>query len=130
MFKKSIALFIIAIFAIVPSVMAEGFSVGKKDCFEYSLGEERPGSGVQVLIIHTAKPLTVTKDGKITSDKTSTEGNDLGRSLYGRLHKLPDVGTVIVASREIAIVKYPFPRGWDQVLPECLKVVEEVLCGK
>ena len=100
------------------------FTLGVKNCYEYNLDES------QVLIINTAAPLTKSKELVVNDQKSTENANDLGKSILGRLDKMPDVNRVILAYRQIAIFKFPFPRTWEQILPEVLKTTSEVLCSK
>ena len=56
--------------------------------------------------------------------------NDIGKSLHGKLMKHPEVAMVVVADRQINIVKYPYPKMWPEFQPSILEILDSVLCKK
>lgn len=106
------------------------FKEGK--CFEYKLDRNEQGNGF--LLFNTSDQMTNEK-GQAARNKKDVEKvcNDLGKAVYGRLMKVPDVSFVAITPRQGAVGKYSYPKqhSWEGfLLPIVLKELETVLCEK
>jgi hypothetical protein len=143
-FIKSIIVAILLLIAcIFVNAHADGpvYIEGKAGCYQYALldyngtltGNNRP------LIIDTARNLAIEKDKVFRSATDEKILTPLGKSIYGRLNKLPDVQSVTISYRQIAVKIFPFPNQWEAdkahpdrkaILNDVLNVIDSVLCGK
>ena len=103
------------------------FKAGPKNCYEYSI-QVLPRGDYPVMIFNVAEALTKGKDLQAVDVETLDNASDLGKSIQGRLSKLPDVDRVLISHRQIIITKYPFPKTWEQLSPEVLKIMDQVVC--
>jgi len=103
------------------------FKAGPKNCYEYSI-QTLPRGDYPVMIFNVAEALTKGKDLQAVDVKSLDNASDLGKSIQGRLSKLPDVDRVLISHRQIIITKYPFPKTWEQLSPEVLKIMDQVVC--
>ena len=106
---------------------ASEFKEGK--CFEYKLDSENG-----FLLFNTSDQMTKEK-GEAARSKKDVEKvcNDLGKAVYGRLMKIPDVSFVTITPRQGGVGKYSYPKqhSWEGfLLPIVLKELETVLCKK
>ena len=109
---------------LAPIAMAEDQVWENGSCYRYWLAKD-------TLIIQTGESLTTEKEVMLRSSKeVEKQANDMGKSVYGRLMKMPTVATVVLAPREIAIRLYPYPPNpWGRELGNVLEQVEAVLCA-
>ena len=110
---KKIVLIIIALCLIAaPAMATDGFIPSKATgCYEYQIKDD-------VMVINTAMSLTLEKESRaVKPADVEKMCNDAGKSLYGRLMKHPEVSRVVITDRQVAVVKYSFPRAWPEFQP-------------
>ena len=126
---KKLSIVILAIITMImftsPVMATEGFTPSKQaGCYEYQIKDD-------VMVINTAISLTLEKEKRtITAMDVDKMCNDAGKSLYGRLMKHPEVSRVVISDRQVAVVKYSFPRAWPDFQAGILEILDSVLCKK
>lgn len=126
----------------------------ERGCYRYKLIDIK-GSDQQMLVVDTAELLTLDKDASIsvpngrgtTKLRAFSEIGDVQKlctpkavSLYGKL-KLPgtEISAVVIGLRQFSVYKFPWPTEWVKnpdrpkarvILPDILKIIDDVLCSK
>jgi hypothetical protein len=107
---------------------ADDWTVAESGCYTYRVIK---ANDVTAISIQVADTLTLDKGTVARSAKEAEKLlNDKGKTLHGKLFKLPDAQVVSIGDRSIGVRVYPFPTDLvDKVLPQALGIVDEVLCG-
>lgn len=124
--KTSIIMFIIiAMFMfITPAMAGEGFIQPKSGCYEFKTDDNS-------MLVNTSAGLMLEKGTRaFKAAEADKLCNDVGKSLYGKLMKHPEVAGVVVTDRQVNIVKYPYPKTWQEFQPGILEILDSVLCKK
>ena len=125
---KKLSIVILAIITMVmftvPAMAEEGFVQAKSGCYEF----KTDGNS---MLVNTAVNLMLEKATRaIKPADVEKMCNDIGKSLHGKLMKHPEVAMVVVADRQINIVKYPYPKQWPEFQPSIIEILDSVLCKK